>query len=103
MLELIGLVRNSNPEAVIFISNCPMIGYSPILPQPIKGILWSLSKMHNANIVEFTSGMDRVHYYPQPVDIDFNGFWADGIHPSEQGYRDWAAAMLKHFDKLHEW
>ncbi len=103
MLELIRIARDANPDAVIFISNCPMIGYSPILPQPIKGILWNLSKMHNANIVEFTRGMNRVHYYPQPVDIDFDGFWADGIHPSEQGYRDWAAAMLKHFDKHHQW
>ena len=103
MLELIGIVRDTNPDAAIFISNCPMIIHSPILPQPIKGILWNLSKMHNANIIEFTAGMDRVHYYPQPVDVDFEGFWADGIHPSEQGYRDWAAAMLKHFDKHHKW
>jgi len=103
MLELIGLVREANPDAVIFISNCPMIVHSPILPQPIKGILWRLSQMHNANILEFTAGMDRVHYYPQPVDVDFDGFWADGIHPSEQGYRDWAAAMLLHFDKHHKW
>ena len=103
MLELIGLVREANPDAVIFISNCPMIIHSPILPQPIKGILWSLSKMHNANILEFTAGMERLYYYPQPVDVKFDGFWADGIHPSEQGYRDWAAAMLKHFDKHHKW
>lgn len=103
MLELLGLVRASNPEAAIFISNCPMIIHSPVIPQPIKGILWRLSRMHNANILEFTNGMDRVYYYPQPADVDFNGFWADGIHPSEQGYRDWAAAMLKHFDKHHKW
>ena len=103
MLELIGLVRQANPDAVIFISNCPMIVHSPILPQPIKGILWNLSKMHNANILEFTAGMDRLYYYPQPVDVDFDGFWADGIHPSEQGYRDWALAMLLHFDKHHKW
>lgn len=103
MLELIGLVRKANPDAVIFISNCPMIVHSPILPQPIKGILWNLSKMHNANILEFTAGMDLLYYYPQPVDVNFDGFWADGIHPSEQGYRDWAAAMLLHFDKHHKW
>lgn len=103
MLELLDIVRKANPDASIFISNCPMIIHSPIMPQPIKGILWRLSQMHNANILEFTDGMDRVYYYPQPVDVDFDGFWADGIHPSEQGYRDWAAAMLKHFDKHHEW
>lgn len=103
MLELIGMVREANRDAAIFISNCPMIIHSPVLPQPIKGILWELSKMHNANILEFTAGMDRVYYYPQPVNVNFDGFWADGIHPSEQGYRDWATAMLDHFDKHHEW
>ena len=103
MLELLGRLRAHSPEAVIFISNCPMIIHSPAIPQPIKGILWELSKMHNANIIDFTADLERVHYYPQPVDVRFDGFFADGIHPSEQGYRDWADAMLKYFDKTHKW
>ena len=103
MLELLERLREHSPDAVIFISNCPMIIYSPAIPQPIKTLLWELSKMHNANILEFTAGMDRVHYYPQPPDVDLDGFFADGIHPSEQGYRDWAEAMLRHFDTKHKW
>ena len=103
MLELLDHLREHSPEAQIFISNCPMIIHSPAIPQPIKGILWELSKMHNANIIEFTADLDRVHYYPQPVDVEFEGFFADGIHPSEQGYRDWADAMLRHFDTIHKW
>lgn len=103
MLELLGILRDKNPDAVIFISNCPMIVLSPVIPNPIKFLLWELSKMHDANIREFTAGMDRVHYYPQPVDVRVEGFFADGIHPSEQGYSDWAEAMIKHFDTTHEW
>ena len=103
MLELLGRLRAHSPDAVVFISNCPMIIYSPAIPQPIKALLWELSKMHNANILEFTAEMDRVHYYPQPPDVKLEGFFADGIHPSEQGYRDWAEAMLRHFDTLHKW
>lgn len=103
MLELIGILRNRNPAAVIFISNCPMIVASPVLPQPIKGILWELSQMHNANILEFTQGMARVFYYPQPREFVVDGFFADGIHPSEKGYADWAAAMMRHFSINHEW
>lgn len=103
MLELLGKLREHSPDAVIFISNCPMIIHSPAIPQPIKGLLWELSKMHNANALEFTADLDRVHYYPQPVDVEFEGFFADGIHPSEQGYRDWADAMLRHFDATHKW
>lgn len=103
MIELLGILRDRNPNAVIFISNCPMIKYSPVMPHPIKFLLWELSKLHNANIKEFTAGMDRVHYFPQPIDVDVSNFFADGIHPSEQGYSDWADAMLRHFDTRHKW
>ncbi len=103
MLELIGIMRAKHPEAVIFISNCPMIIASPIMPQPIKAILWELSKMHDENIREFTKDMERVFYFRQPVDVKFEGFFADGIHPSEQGYRDWSEAMIKYFAENYEW
>ena len=103
MTELLTLLRHKQPDAVIFISNCPMIVFSPVLPQPGKALLWKLSRMHDANIREFTSGMERVFYYPQPAKIDREGFFADGIHPSEQGYADWAEAMVRHFAANEEW
>lgn len=103
MTELLAILREKYPRAVIFISNCPMIVYSPIMPEPIKSILWRLSRMHNDNILEFTRDMDRVFYYPQPVDVRLEGFFADGIHPSEQGYADWAAAMMRYFTGNHKW
>jgi lysophospholipase L1-like esterase len=103
MLELLGILRERNPEAVIFISNCPMIVYSPIMPEPIKSILWNLSRMHNDNILEFTRDLDRVFYYPQPADVTLEGFFADGIHPSEQGYADWSSAMMRYFTEKHKW
>jgi len=103
MIELLGMLRERNPQAVIFISNCPMIIMSPIMPQPIKTILWRLSQMHDANIREFTREMDRVFYYPQPANVPLDGFFADGIHPSEQGYADWSAAMMTYFTENHKW
>ena len=103
MTELLDLLRGQYPDAVIFLSNCPMIVASPIMPQPIKTILWELSKMHDANIREFTSSMDRVFYDPQPIGFHSDGFFADGIHPSEQGYADWAAAMMKYFTTACKW
>lgn len=103
MLELLKILRNKNPQAVIFLSNCPMIIHSPIMPPPIKTILWKLSQMHDANIREFTRDMDRVFYYPQPVDVKLEGFFEDGLHPSEQGYADWAAAMVNYFTTNYKW
>jgi len=103
MTELLSRLREKNPHAVIFLSNCPMISLSPVLPNPLKSILWELSKLHNDNIRELTSTMDRVFYYPQPADVTLEGFFADGIHPSERGYADWSAAMMRYFTKNHEW
>jgi lysophospholipase L1-like esterase len=103
MLELLGMLRARNPNAVIFITNCPMIKYSPAIPHPIKFLLWELSKLHDLNIKEFTAGLDRVFYYHQPRDLKLEGFFADGIHPSEQGYRDWSAAMMRFFDSNYKW
>jgi len=103
MTELLSILRAKQPEAVIFISNCPMIILSPIMPEPVKSILWRLSKMHDANIREFTADMDSIFYYPQPADLQLEGFFADGIHPSEKGYADWAAAMMRYFTANHKW
>ena len=103
MTRLLGILREKNPNAIIFISNCPMIKYSPAIPHPVKFLLWELSKMHDANIKQFTSGMDRVFYYHQPPDVKLEGFFADGIHPSEQGYADWSAAMMTFFNEKYKW
>ncbi|HVF30248.1 MAG TPA: SGNH/GDSL hydrolase family protein [Pyrinomonadaceae bacterium] len=103
MLRLLGILRERNPDSPIFITNCPMIKSSPVIPHPIKFLLWELSKLHDANIKDFTAGMDRVCYYHQPKDFRVDGFFADGIHPSEQGYADWSAAMMKFFDENYNW
>ncbi len=102
MLELLGLIRERQPDAVIFISNCPMVVLSPAIPEPSKSLLWQLSRMHDANIREFTSGLAKVIYYPQPVGVRLKGFFADGIHPSEQGYADWSRAMMEYFATRHD-
>jgi lysophospholipase L1-like esterase len=103
MTELLGRLRESHPRVVIFLSNCPMVCLSPAIPNPLRAILWELSKLHNDNIRDLTSQMERVFYYPQPIDVTLEGFFADGIHPSERGYSDWAAAMMKYFSAHHEW
>ena len=102
MLQLLSQLRNRQPDAVIFISNCPMIILSPVIPEPSKSLLWQLSRMHDENIKEFTRDLDRVIYYPQPVGVRLEGFFADGIHPSEQGYADWARAMIEYFGTRHD-
>lgn len=94
MTELLNILRERNPAAKIFITNVAAVNLSPALPQPIRGILWQLSKMHNANILDFVENLDNVFYYPQPKEVPAN-FFSDGIHPSEAGYAIWAEEMIK--------
>jgi len=103
MSELLGILRERNPNASFFLSNCPMIKLSPAIPHPIKFILWELSKLHDANIKDLTASMDRVFYYHQPRRLVLDGFFADGIHPSEKGYSDWTDSMMKFFDEKYKW
>ena len=103
MSLLLSILQEMNPGSTVFITNCPMMKYSPVLPHPIKFLLWELSKLHDRNIKEFTVEMPQVFYYHQPVDVTLDGFFADGIHPSEQGYRDWSEAMMRFFDESYKW
>lgn len=96
MTEMLGVLREKNPNATIFLANCPVIKLSPALPQPIRGILWNLSKLHDSNIRDLTADMENVFYFPQPREVT-EGFFADGIHPSEKGYTDWAERMVDYF------
>jgi lysophospholipase L1-like esterase len=103
MLELIGILQERCSGSYIFIANCPMVILTNAIPPPSKQLLWELSKLHDANIREFTANMDHVFYYPQPVNINLVGFFADGVHPSEKGYAEWSAAMMKYFSENHKW
>lgn len=102
MTELIRLLREQSPDSIIFITNCAAVNQSPVLPQPIRSLLWELSKMHNANAIEFAGAMDRVFYYHQPTAVP-KGFFADGIHPSEFGYAVWSESMMKFFGENYQW
>jgi len=102
MIELISRLRETSPNSTIFITNCAAIHTSPALPQPIKFLLSKLSKMHNANAIEFTAQMNRVFYYHQPRSVP-DGFFADGIHPSEFGYSIWSHSMMKFFTENYKW
>jgi lysophospholipase L1-like esterase len=102
MTRLIEILKEKNPGAVIFLSNCPVIKLSPAIPQPINAILWELSKLHDANIKEIVAQTENVFYYHQPTDVPPD-FFADGIHPSEMGYAEWSRSMMEFFDANHEW
>ena len=102
MIRLIDLLREKSPKSIIFVTNCPVIRLSPAIPHPIKGILWQLSRLHDANIKDFSRSLENVFYYHQPETVP-DGFFSDGVHPSELGYAAWSEAMMKFFSENYQW
>ncbi|MFM8441005.1 MAG: SGNH/GDSL hydrolase family protein, partial [Acidobacteriota bacterium] len=102
MNELLTEMRRRYPNSTIFMTNAPAVHLSPILPQPIKLILGSLSKMHDLNAKEFTQNWKQVFYFHRPDEVPAD-FFADGIHPSENGYELWSHRMVEFFSKHQEW
>lgn len=100
--KLLRFMREKYPEAVIFITNAPAVHLSPVLPQPIKFILGNLSALHDKNSQEFMAAMENVRYFHRPDEIT-EGFFADGIHPSEKGYTDWSQRMIEFFTEKYRW
>jgi lysophospholipase L1-like esterase len=99
-LRLIEIMREKFPDAIIFMTNAPAVHLSPVLPQPIKFILGNLSALHDKNSREFLPKIKNVYYFHRPDDIT-EGFFADGIHPSEQGYTDWSKRMIDFFSEKY--
>jgi lysophospholipase L1-like esterase len=94
MLKILRVLREKHPESVIFITNVAAVKLSPALPQPIKFILSSLSRLHNENIKQFVGEFEDVYYYEQPKTVPPD-FFSDGIHPSEAGYKVWSEEIIK--------
>lgn len=100
--DLVAHMQAAYPGAYIFITNAPAIYLSPVLPQPVKFILTRLTRMHDANLREFIPTLEKVFYFHQPAEVT-EGFFADGIHPSEEGYAVWSDAMIKFFTQHYKW
>lgn len=99
-LELLAIMRETFPKAVFFMTNAPAVHLSPVLPQPLKFILGNLSALHDKNSQEFMAQMEKVHYFHRPDEVT-EGFFADGIHPSEKGYTDWSRRMIDFFTEKY--
>lgn len=100
MTRLIETLRGKYPRAVILLANTPMIRDFPVLPQPLKFILWRVSRLHHEVGKRLAKSRKNVFYFDEAKKVD-ERFFADGVHPSEFGYALWAEAMIEFlFKKL---
>lgn len=100
MIRLIETLEEKYPKGVILLANTPMIRDFPVLPQPLKFVLWRVSRLHHEVGKILAKSKQNVFYFDEAEKVD-GRFFADGVHPSEFGYALWAEAMIEFlFKKL---
>jgi lysophospholipase L1-like esterase len=99
--ELLGILRETHPNAQIYVANVPMVRDFLALPNPTRYVLSRVAKMHHFNAKELILQQKGVYYYEPNGKLQPEHF-SDGIHPSALGYDYWAEEMVKFFLNQNE-
>ena len=93
--KLINDVRAEVGDALVLLSGVPPLDDFPALPQPLSFVLGARSAVLGRASLEMVKKMQRVVYVPFQIDKQRRRefFCADGFHPSELGYSEWAAQL----------
>ena len=96
---LIEAVRAEVGDALVLLSGVPPLDYFPALPQPLSFVLGARSAALGRASIELADKLKRVVYVPFRIDEGRCGdlFCADGFHPSELGYSEWAEQLADAF------
>lgn len=101
MARLIKALREKYPQAKILLTNTPMVIDFTALPQPLKFVLWRVSRLHHEAIRKAVAPMKNVFYFEEAERVGAD-FFSDGVHPSPFGYALWSEAMIKFLLKRTE-
>ena len=102
---LIGDVRAQVGDALVLLAGVPPLDHFPALPQPLSFVLGARSAALGRASIAMVEKLKRVVYVPFRIERERCNdlFCADGFHPSELGYSEWAeqlaAALAKHGKK----
>lgn len=79
----------------VLLSQVPPIGAFPALNNPLRAVLGARAALLDAHLAVALDSIEGAHYAP----IDFaadasSAMAADGVHPSEIGYDEWASQLV---------
>ncbi len=96
---LIEDVRAQVGDALVLLSGVPPLNYFPALPEPLSFVLGARSAALERASLKLVEKLERVVYVPFRIERDNAGdlFCADGFHPSELGYSEWAEQLADAF------
>jgi lysophospholipase L1-like esterase len=96
---LIADVRAQVGDALVLLAGVPPLDYFPALPQPLSFVLGARSAALGRASVSLMKTLNRVVYVPFRIERERcdDLFCADGFHPSELGYKQWAKQLAAAF------
>ena len=96
---LIEDVRAQVGDPLVLLSGVPPLNYFPALPQPLSFVLGARSAALERASLKMVEKLGRVVYVPFQIDDKrcHDLFCADGFHPSELGYSEWAEQLAAAF------
>lgn len=89
-----GLSAHS-PHAVIAVAGMPPMQTFPLLPQPLRTLLGTRSKIFDDALVQCLVSHPQAVHVPIEFEPHPAKFSADGFHPSEASYVDFGKAMAR--------
>lgn len=100
--RLIDSVRAEVGDTVVLLSGVPPLNYFPALPQPLSFVLGARSASLERATVVLAKKLTGVVHVPFSMERDRCGdlFCADGFHPSELGYKEWADQLATAFARF---
>jgi lysophospholipase L1-like esterase len=98
---LIAEVRREVGDVPVLLAGVPPLDYFPALPQPLSFVLGARSAALEKASFELVKKLKRVVYAPFVIETEncAEMFCADGFHPSELGYSEWAKQLMGAFAK----
>ncbi len=101
MTKILETLKTKYPNAAILMANSPRIIDFPVLPQPLKFVLWRISRLQHAVGKSLANPKEKIFYFDEAETVD-ERFFSDGVHPSEYGYALWSEAMIKFLLKKNQ-
>lgn len=102
--KLIEAVRTAVGDVPILLAGVPPLDYFPVLPKPLSLALGARSAALGQASIGLSQRLQRVIHVPFRIDQErcVELFCADGFHPSELGYKEWAEQLADAFVKFRE-
>lgn len=86
-------IRQQQPYALVYLASLPPVGSFPALPQPTRWILGKCNRLLSRASKIYAEHHNRIIYSQALFEDRKHLLCSDGIHPSEQGYAQWAEAI----------